>query len=194
MRVWGIKMERPVDSYVVPWEVASVTLQCPTLQPSGLQPARLFCPWASPGKNAEVGCHNLLQGIFPTQESNPHFLGLLHWRAGSLPLATPGKPIDPCMDVQSSSLQHKCRMLIPWTSWGAPQTISLRKRSATYIHWLPSPLVKDSPWEVPNSPKFSPFWLGVYIICWGVCLNHLKGALLWSKSYSLLNVYLQCQM
>ena len=27
------------------------------------------------GKNTEVGCHFLLQGIFPTQESNP---GLLH--------------------------------------------------------------------------------------------------------------------
>ena len=31
----------------------------------------------SPGKNTEVGCHALLQGIFPTQGSNP---GLLHCR------------------------------------------------------------------------------------------------------------------
>ena len=28
----------------------------------------------------------LLQGIFPTQESNPHVPHLLHWRAASLPL------------------------------------------------------------------------------------------------------------
>ena len=28
--------------------------------------ARL-CPWDSPGKNTGVGCHFLLQGIFPTQ-------------------------------------------------------------------------------------------------------------------------------
>ena len=28
----------------------------------------------------------LLQGIFPTPESNPHLLRLLHWQAGSLPL------------------------------------------------------------------------------------------------------------
>ena len=27
-------------------------------------------------KNTGVGCHVLLQGIFPTQELNPH---LLHW-------------------------------------------------------------------------------------------------------------------
>ena len=32
-------------------------------------------PWTSPGKNTGVGCHFLLQGIFPTQGSNP---GLLH--------------------------------------------------------------------------------------------------------------------
>ena len=31
----------------------------------------------SPGKNTGVGCHALLQGIFPTQGSNP---GLLHSR------------------------------------------------------------------------------------------------------------------
>ena len=30
---------------------------CLTLGPSGLQPARLLCPWDSPGKNTGVGCH-----------------------------------------------------------------------------------------------------------------------------------------
>ena len=40
----------------------------------------------SPGKNTEVGCHLLLQGIFPTQGSNP---GLLHWPSPSLLLAPP---------------------------------------------------------------------------------------------------------
>ena len=34
-------------------------------------PARLRCPWDSPGKNTGVGCHALLQGIFQTQASNP---------------------------------------------------------------------------------------------------------------------------
>ena len=32
------------------------------------------------------------QGIFPIQGSNPHRLRLRHWQAGSLPLASPGKP------------------------------------------------------------------------------------------------------
>ena len=44
-------------------------------------PARLLRPWDSPGKNTGVGCHCLLQGIFPNQGSNP---GLLHWQADSL--------------------------------------------------------------------------------------------------------------
>ena len=35
------------------------------------QPTRLPCPWDSPGKNTGVGCRLLLQGIFPTQGSNP---------------------------------------------------------------------------------------------------------------------------
>ena len=35
--------------------------------------------WDFQGKNTGVGCHFLLQGIFPTQGLNPHLLGLLHW-------------------------------------------------------------------------------------------------------------------
>ena len=44
---------------------------CLTLcEPHGLYPARLLCPWDSPDKSTGVGCHALLQGIFPTQGSN----------------------------------------------------------------------------------------------------------------------------
>ncbi|XP_070336642.1 coiled-coil domain-containing protein 171 isoform X2 [Odocoileus virginianus] len=35
----------------------------------------------SPGKNLGVGCHFLLQGIFPTQGLNPCLLHLLHWQS-----------------------------------------------------------------------------------------------------------------
>ena len=48
----------------------------------------------SPGKNAGVDCHGLLQGFFPTQELNKTLLHLLHWQAGSLPLAPPGLYIE----------------------------------------------------------------------------------------------------
>ena len=53
---------------------------------------QLLCPWDSPGENTEVGSHSLLQGSFPTQDSNPHLICLLHWQVVSLPLVPPGKP------------------------------------------------------------------------------------------------------
>ena len=40
-----------------------------SLQPHGLSPTRLICPWNSPGQNTGVGSLSLLQGIFPTQGS-----------------------------------------------------------------------------------------------------------------------------
>ena len=48
-----------------------------SLWPHGLYPTRLLSPWNSPGKDTGVGSHCLLQGIFPTQGSNP---GLPHCR------------------------------------------------------------------------------------------------------------------
>ena len=34
-----------------------------SFRPHGLEPARLLCPWNSPGKSTGVGSHSLLQGI-----------------------------------------------------------------------------------------------------------------------------------
>ena len=48
-----------------------------SLQPYGLWPTRLLCPWDSPGKNTGVDCHFLLQRIFLTQGLNQ---GLLNCR------------------------------------------------------------------------------------------------------------------
>ena len=55
----------------------SCSVMSNSLQPHGLQPARLLCSWDAPGKNTGVGCHALLQGIFPAQGSNS---GLPHCR------------------------------------------------------------------------------------------------------------------
>ena len=51
-----------------------------SLRPHGLQPARFLCPWDFPGKNTGVGCHFVLQRIFPTQGLNQC---LLHWQEDS---------------------------------------------------------------------------------------------------------------
>ena len=65
-------------------QVTSVVFN--SLQPSGVQPARLLYPWNSPGKNTGAGCHFLLQSILLTQGSNQSLLHLLHWQADSLSL------------------------------------------------------------------------------------------------------------
>ena len=48
------------------------------LQHHVLQPTRLLCPWDFPGQKTGVSCPFPLQGIFPTQGSNPR---LQHWQA-----------------------------------------------------------------------------------------------------------------
>ena len=45
-----------------------------------------------PGKNTRVGCHFLLQEIFPTQGLNLCLLRLLYWQPDSLPLSHLGSP------------------------------------------------------------------------------------------------------
>ena len=68
------------------------------LQPHGLEPARLLPPWDFLGKNNGVGCHFLLQGIFPTLGLNS---GLLHRQGDSLPLSHQGSP-GPVQSVAGS--------------------------------------------------------------------------------------------
>ena len=54
-----------------------------------LRPHRLSSPWNSPGQNTGVGSLSLLQGIFPTQGSNP---GLPHCRRILYQLSHKGSP------------------------------------------------------------------------------------------------------
>ena len=60
-----------------------------SLRPNGLWPAKLLCLWISPGKNIGIGCLFLLQGIFPTQGSNP---GLPHCRRILYQMSHKGSP------------------------------------------------------------------------------------------------------
>ena len=53
-----------------------------SVPPYELQPARLLSPCDSPSKNAGVDCNFLLQGLFPTQVSNPYLLHQLALAGG----------------------------------------------------------------------------------------------------------------
>ena len=79
MWIWQIS---PSKSYFSSFRVLvqfqfSRSVVSNSLQPRGLQATRLLHPRDFPGKSTGVGCHFLLQRIFPTQGSNP---GLPHCR------------------------------------------------------------------------------------------------------------------
>ena len=76
------------------------SLSCDSLRPHGLQPPRLLLPWDLPGKSTGVGCHFLLQGIFPTQGLN---LDLLHCRQSLYHLGHLESPREQCSILLSSS-------------------------------------------------------------------------------------------
>ena len=68
-----------VQLFATPWTVA-----CQAPLSMGILQAR-----------TRVGYHALLQRIFQNRGSNPCLLCLLHWQAGYLLLAPPGKPKYP---------------------------------------------------------------------------------------------------
>ena len=132
-----------------------------SLQPCGLQPTRLFCPWDSPGRNTGVGCHALLQGIFPTPGLNPH---LLHcrWILCSLShLGNPRGAIDPCRNVNYVkplhflTLQEFLNILSNILKMNAAAAGKLLQSCPTLCHpidgSLPgSAIYGDSPWDSPS--------------------------------------------
>ena len=85
-------------------ESISCSVMSSSLQPHGLQPASLLCPWNSPGKNIEVGCHSLFQVV----KNPPANAGDLRDEG-----STPGLGRSPgeSMATHSSILTWK----IPWT-------------------------------------------------------------------------------
>ena len=92
-----------------------------SLQGHELWPASLLCLWDFKGKNAGVSSHSLLQGIFPTQESNP---GLLHCRQilHCQPARKPGS--SHARDQIHVSCPGKW-LLNHWTTQGSPTSFLL---------------------------------------------------------------------
>ena len=108
------------------------------MQPHGLQSPRLLCWWDFPGKSTGVGCHFLLQGIFPTQGLNT---GLLHCRRTLYPLSHEGSPplLGTCKTREEGSGGRGWRSALPrrkprrrreaGAGWGAREP-GLRPRPA----------------------------------------------------------------
>ena len=87
-------------SYYLLNHPASESESCSVVSNS-LQPHKLYSPWNSPGQNIGVGSLSLLQGIFPTQGSNPGLPtegsnpGLPHCRQILYQLSHQGSPRVP---------------------------------------------------------------------------------------------------
>ena len=76
------------------------------------QPHGLYSPWNSAGQNIGVGSLSLLQGIFPTQGSNP---GLPHGRRILYQLSHKGSPI-PKKGNAKECINHCTTVLISHAS------------------------------------------------------------------------------
>ena len=106
-----------------------------SLRPYRLQPFRLS-PWDFSGNNIGVGCHFFLQGMLPTQVSNPCLLRLRPWQADSSPLSHLGRRQDIIFEGRAFSSQWDCLCmsgslvsLTPATKgqhWALPITMTAR--------------------------------------------------------------------
>ena len=118
----------------------------------------------------EVGCHFLLQGIFPTQESNPR---LLYWQVDSLPLSCrahvnpgPGGP--------------RCH----WLAFRKPPVVHLLVPSSL-ICWLPEVTI-STPRAVPSLhclqrnilTLLKCFWSSEPVVMYGLFLLSMNHVLL----------------
>ena len=107
-------------------------------------------PWNSPGQNTGVGSLSFLQGIFPTQVSNPDFP---YCRRILYQLETPGKP---------NCIYFSCASMLEKTAWNK----SSYRKSANINdswrilsqQWLTSnSQMSHLPWSFKNNPLWFPY-------------------------------------
>ena len=67
-----------------------------------------------------MGCHFLLQGIFPTQGLNPHLLRLLQREAGSFTTEPPGRPTA-YLKANSEGKEGQSSNRTHWEMWEGMQ-------------------------------------------------------------------------
>ena len=124
---------------------------CPILcDPMDCSPPGSSVCGDSPGKNSGVGCHALLQGIFPTQKMNLHLLHLLHWLVGSLP---PGHL------VQFSSVAQSCPTLcdpMNCSMPGLPVHHQLPEFTQTHVHRVGDAIQPSHPLPSPSPSALNP--------------------------------------
>ena len=91
-------------------------------------------------KNTGLGCHLLLQGIFPTQGLNPCLHRLLHWQADSLLLGHLGNP--------NTQIVHCFFRTVRRHSWFYTFfRLPLHPAGAQYVLLSVPPVISDEEWQ-----------------------------------------------
>ena len=105
---WNIVMLMCLlNDYVA--ELSSCESERHSMVSESLWPHGVYSPWNSPGQNTEVGSLSLLQGIFPTEGSNPR---LPHCRQILYQLNHTGSPSSCDQDQET----HKPKVVTIWSS------------------------------------------------------------------------------
>ena len=105
----------------------------------------------SPGKNTGVGCHVVLQGVFPTQGLNP---GLPHCRQILYQLSYQGSPHKLFSSVTQSCLTL-CDPMNRSTP-GLPVHHQLPASTQTHAHWIGDAIQPSHPLSSPSPPPPNP--------------------------------------
>ena len=133
----------PLNPFLVTSPSKAVNRGSCSVVSSSLQPRGLYSPWNSPGQNTGVGSLPLLQGIFPTQGSNP---GLLRCRQILYQLSHQGSPKQlNWLLTLLGNFAYCCSVikscLSPWdpvdcSTPGLPVPHHLPEFAQTHVHWI----------------------------------------------------------
>ena len=104
-----------------------------SLRPCGLYPARFFPPWDFVGNSTGVGCHFLLQGIFPTQGSNPGLPHCSRIAGRRLTVWATREAHTRGLDSSHISALSGCGPRWLWGAWMAPQQLRLDAMGRCYV-------------------------------------------------------------
>jgi len=182
--------------FVCVYAVCLVTKLCPILcNPIDCSLPRLLCPWDFPGKNTGVGCHFLLQGIFPTWALNPCLLRLLHWQADSLPLYY----LHVYVWLQSSqwtlmqiNIQDERSWRLHWwrpdagKDWRQEEKGTTEDEMVRWHHWLDGHEFEQAPGAGDGH--------GSLVCCnpWGRKESDMTGWLNWTELKTMLRIWCEC--
>ena len=109
-----------------------------SLQPHGLQPARLPCPWGFSRQEHWNGLPCPPPGDLPNPGIKPSLLSLLHWQGDSLPPGPPGKSPTQALANSTSTINvpksHPDQYTEVW-SWKSQYRLSFLKNECIYFTW-----------------------------------------------------------